>query len=575
MNGMRIRHKFLVLLLAAGGLPLAIAVALHSLSFFAASKDAALAALTKSAQQLARRLDEVMLGTTRDLRALADDDHVLEPDLAHVSIHLARFTYVFPYVKDLFWVDRGGSILAASNKQLVGARLTDLYADLDDELAQAVRGTPGQLVISDLDDVSASRRHSVGAALATEALDIQYLLRLDDQHGDFKGVLVAVLSSQLLVEILRDAAAGNVGGLPVLLLNAKGEVLASSDSGASVLVPHAWVPSGGLEQGVRTVAGRDASGERRYAAVAGMRGLGTPRALEWQVVLQVPEHVLTTPVVRSLGWTVLAMISLLPLTVLAAVVISRSVNRRLDTLDAAVREVGKHNFGVRVAAHGTDELASLGRAFNTALDEVEATHAKLEQELAQRERSMNELAAANARLADRNREVDLRNQLGDLLQSCLTTREVGAVVARFFPLLLPGSCGAVYAFARASDALALVAQWGPEAPPAALTPTDCWALRRGKVHRSSGDSEGTACPHTAAPSAGAAICIPLAAHDQPLGVLHLFYSGAGAPAADGHDAETLAAALAGQVGVALANVRLLQARARDVTEGVEAPEVHA
>jgi nitrogen fixation/metabolism regulation signal transduction histidine kinase len=57
---------------------------------------------------------------------------------------------------------------------------------------------------------------------------------------------------------------------------------------------------------------------------------------------------------------------------------SSFVTRRLTALVATARRVSEGQLDARVELHGADELAELGRAFNTMLDDLDATRAQLE-----------------------------------------------------------------------------------------------------------------------------------------------------------------------------------------------------
>jgi diguanylate cyclase (GGDEF)-like protein len=168
-----------------------------------------------------------------------------------------------------------------------------------------------------------------------------------------------------------------------------------------------------------------------------------------------------------------------------------------------------------------------------------------------------ELEHTVARMQRQNREITLRNELGDLLQSCISVDEAGAVIARFAPRLFAGAAGAAYLMTPGAEHLNAAERWGAAPPAEALATTDCWALRRGRAHLVTDDDAALRCPHVAAPLAGAAVCVPLSAHGESLGLLHLVCPEAClGGAATMAEQQQLAEALAAQVGMALANLRL-------------------
>jgi len=174
-----------------------------------------------------------------------------------------------------------------------------------------------------------------------------------------------------------------------------------------------------------------------------------------------------------------------------------------------------------------------------------ATHEKLEGELAE---SRSTLASQVDRLNQRNTQVQLLNEVGDMLQACLTPEEAYPIISLHAPQLLPGTAGALYVHDVQQDLYSSLAEWG-ETPPAAAAfkAEDCWALRRGKVHAVMGAAP-TTCRHASGETSGGSICIPLSASGKSIGLMHV----------TGHNEEGLAFAVsvAEHVGLALSNLML-------------------
>ncbi len=202
----------------------------------------------------------------------------------------------------------------------------------------------------------------------------------------------------------------------------------------------------------------------------------------------------------------------------------------------------------------TQKFAEHAAVLSRSREELEQESQTLEQAVASRTEA---LAQTVARMERQNREVTLRNEMGGLLHSCLGLDEAGAVIARFLPRLFPDASGAVYLHSSGSGTLAAMVRWGEAETAEAIGLTDCWALRRGKPHLATEGSEALSCAHVAAPLEGAALCVPLAAHGEALGLLHLVCPDAcAAGEATLQEKEQLAEALAAQIGMALANLRL-------------------
>ena len=165
-----------------------------------------------------------------------------------------------------------------------------------------------------------------------------------------------------------------------------------------------------------------------------------------------------------------------------------------------------------------------------------------------------------AELEQRNREAVLLSEMGGLFQACATSEEAYRIVVHFAPHLFPGPAGALFVRSPSRTDLEARATWGdwPTSPQAQVfAATDCWALRRGRMHVAANSGTDIACGHEISPAAGH-VCVPMTAQGEALGVLYLQL----ASAADGNslplapESERLAVATAEHVALALANLQL-------------------
>lgn len=174
-----------------------------------------------------------------------------------------------------------------------------------------------------------------------------------------------------------------------------------------------------------------------------------------------------------------------------------------------------------------------------------------------------ELAASRAAVAGRTAELEALNNgltrlsdLGNLLLSCDTSSEAYVVLARAAREMYGQLSGAVYLYGASRNVLELVSSWGALPVAKSFPPTDCWGLRRGRAHHVSVSGPELACRHTSQGEESSAMCVPLLAQGEALGVLHLV----GAP--DVGDrvftplAQRLAVAASEACALALASIRL-------------------
>ena len=142
------------------------------------------------------------------------------------------------------------------------------------------------------------------------------------------------------------------------------------------------------------------------------------------------------------------------------------------------------------------------------------------------------LQQANAKLENwvneleqRNHEGALLNEMGDLLQTCRTIEEAYEVMAHAAQRLFPADSGAFALIANSRNLAETAVVWGAVPPrERVFGPDECWALRRGRVHRIEDPRQGLICPHIHGPLETGALCVPMVAQGETLGVFHLRFA---------------------------------------------------
>ncbi len=138
------------------------------------------------------------------------------------------------------------------------------------------------------------------------------------------------------------------------------------------------------------------------------------------------------------------------------------------------------------------------------------------------EEATAKLRIALAESEEQAREAIKLTELVDILQSCQTAEEAYRIIGNTLPTTLPSPSGALCMTSSSRNIVEAVAAWGG-APITEKTfaPDDCWALRRGKIHRVNDAASPLRCAHVSGSLAGGYLCVPLAAQGETLGVLCL------------------------------------------------------
>jgi diguanylate cyclase (GGDEF)-like protein len=188
-----------------------------------------------------------------------------------------------------------------------------------------------------------------------------------------------------------------------------------------------------------------------------------------------------------------------------------------------------------------------------------------------RKQAEEELRKANSKLGEWVSELEhraqvtwLTNEMAELLQSSRTMDEFHVVVSRYASHIFENQSGAVYVVNPSRSAIELVVRWGEwdSNGTTVFAPDGCWALRRGRMHRSGGDALGPDCDHATSSRSEAYVCMPMMGQGEALGILHVRQSSAAAAtkselsAAVAESRVRTIISVAEHVALALANLRL-------------------
>ena len=223
------------------------------------------------------------------------------------------------------------------------------------------------------------------------------------------------------------------------------------------------------------------------------------------------------------------------------------------------------------------------RALNVTLEqrvaerteEIQALNAGLEQRVAERTRELeaenaqrkliekelqhahDELQRSVLELERHNQEMRLVGEMVELIESCRSMDEAYEIIRRRLPLLLHSTSGVLYMMTPSRNFLESVGRWGEPAYDfeKTLEPGDCWGLRRNKPHGVESETRDLICQHVAqgGKASGASLCLPMIAHGEIMGLLHVRYPSVGNGKSIIADS---AAAVTEQLSLILANLRL-------------------
>ncbi|MCC5991492.1 MAG: diguanylate cyclase [Rhodobacteraceae bacterium] len=165
----------------------------------------------------------------------------------------------------------------------------------------------------------------------------------------------------------------------------------------------------------------------------------------------------------------------------------------------------------------------------------------------------------------RQSERQLLALTSEWLYSAKSFDELLMVVQRAMHTLIPEAEGALYIYGAARSTLELATSWGSTPDfQTHMQPDDCWALRRGRAYAYGLKPIQFACDHVKNP-ATPYFCLPIIAHGETIGLLHIVFEGFEEGGLMRHMREEVlrnrwdvSLICAEQISLAIANVRLRQ-----------------
>ena len=141
------------------------------------------------------------------------------------------------------------------------------------------------------------------------------------------------------------------------------------------------------------------------------------------------------------------------------------------------------------------------------------------------ERKAQEKAVIETNRLSEKRSHDL-NLLYDLksdLQVCREVEETRPVLTKYCEQLFPGMSARILLHNNSRDLVEPFLDWGPEHEFEIdmFTPTECWALRKGKTHLERPTSLGAMCPNARNCNHDNYLCVPMVAFGETVGIMQL------------------------------------------------------
>ncbi|WP_209011032.1 diguanylate cyclase [Labrenzia sp. PHM005] len=202
----------------------------------------------------------------------------------------------------------------------------------------------------------------------------------------------------------------------------------------------------------------------------------------------------------SLGSAVLSFL-------FAMVIGRRTIAAPLLEVVNALYSLSRGDYEANLSSKRQDEIGDIGRAFN-AFKEQMLQMQKQEQQETQRQQALNQ-------------EIKLLSELNEWLQSSNSLDELFHMVSKFMTKLLPDCRGSIYVYSNSRDVLDGACSWNGATLEDHIRPDTCWGLRRGRTYVHGDNVINFTCDHVDPREEGAYVCLPILAHGETVGLMHL------------------------------------------------------
>ena len=249
-------------------------------------------------------------------------------------------------------------------------------------------------------------------------------IRIDDENGNFIGVVKAVLNIEGIINIIKKAEATvKYDTTQFKLLTKDGKLIYSTEDfeffeDFSNELLSRFHQEEHLDY---FIAEGDKSGEgdELFAHVQS-KGYKDYKGLGWILVIEHQTEEIFAPVARLRNTILVISLAAAMLAVVLGFLISTSISHPIAKLKDAASEIGKGNLDVQIEIESNDELAKLAASFNEMAHELKEYHANLEKKVKERTSELSDevgqSTSAQKVLEQRIKEINCLYGLSKLIE---------------------------------------------------------------------------------------------------------------------------------------------------------------
>jgi PAS domain S-box-containing protein len=229
-------------------------------------------------------------------------------------------------------------------------------------------------------------------------------IRIDDENGDFLGVMKVVLNIEETINIIKEAKKlQEYSGLQFKLIDGDGKLIYATgefelfEDLSDKLVPHIFYETG-RDVGYAILEADESSGQEQLIASAHSKGYRDYNGLGWHLVVGNETGTIFAPVNKLKNRLLTILLLATVGAILISFFISKTISSSIKKLRDAAVAIGKGNLDTHIEVRSKDEIGELAHSFKKMTEDLQSAIAIKDNEIGQRKRAEETLQESEERL---------------------------------------------------------------------------------------------------------------------------------------------------------------------------------
>ena len=229
-------------------------------------------------------------------------------------------------------------------------------------------------------------------------------IRIDDENGDFLGVMKVVLNIEEAINIIKEARKlQKYSVLQFKLIDGNGKLIYATgefelfEDLSDKLVPHIFHETG-RDVGYAILEADESTGQEQLIASAHSKGYRDYHGLGWNLVVGNETETIFAPVNKLKNRLLTILLLATVGAILISFFVSKTISSSIKKLRDAAAAIGKGNLDTHIEVRSKDEIGELAHSFKKMTEDLRSAITTKDKEIGQRKRAEQTLKESEERL---------------------------------------------------------------------------------------------------------------------------------------------------------------------------------